>query len=68
MRENNGTAFVNADDEFKVKLSEGIKSIFTYGTVNGSIKAKILDSATFLKVGITGEAVIENNKNASRRV
>ena len=60
LRENNGTAFVNADDEFMVKFSEGIKNIITYGVVNGQVKGKILDSQTFLKVGIIGQSSTEN--------
>lgn len=59
LKENNGTAFINADDEYMVKLSEGIKNIVTYGTANGQIKGKILDSSVFLKVAITGLGEIE---------
>ena len=60
LKENNGTVFVNADDEFMVKLSEGIRNVITYGTAYGSIKGEILDSTTFLKVGIMEQGVIEN--------
>ncbi|MEP6596266.1 MAG: UDP-N-acetylmuramoyl-tripeptide--D-alanyl-D-alanine ligase [Ginsengibacter sp.] len=59
LRDNNGTAFVNADDEFMIKVSQGIKNIISYGTVNGQIKGKILDSSTFLKVGFMGQAGLE---------
>jgi len=60
LKENNGTAFVNADDEFMVGLSDGIKNIITYGTDREQIKGKVLDSSTFLKVGITWEDGMES--------
>jgi UDP-N-acetylmuramoyl-tripeptide--D-alanyl-D-alanine ligase len=62
LKENNGTAFVNADDKSMMQLSEGIKNVITYGTVRGHIKGKILDNVTFLRVGIMHRTVIENIK------
>jgi len=43
-----------------VKLSEGIKNIITYGTADGQIKGKVLDSSAFLKVRVTGQVEIES--------
>ena len=62
LKEIRGTAFVNADDEVMVGMSEGIKNIITYGVVNGSIKGRVLNNASFLQVGITGDVVIDNLK------
>jgi len=62
LKENNGTAFVNADDKFMVKLSEGIKNVITYGTINGHMKGKILGNVTFLEVSIIDKTISENIK------
>jgi UDP-N-acetylmuramoyl-tripeptide--D-alanyl-D-alanine ligase len=60
LRENGGTAFINADDEFMVMFSAGIKNIISYGTTNGQVRGKILDSSTFLKVSVSGDIIIED--------
>lgn len=60
LRENNGTAFINADDEFMIKQSESISEVITYGTINGNVKGKILNQSPFLRIAITGQIKIEN--------
>src|SRR5207237_9166219 len=60
LRQNNGTAFINADDEYMVKQSEGINNIITYGVTNGQVNGKILDSSSFLKVAITQHPSLSN--------
>jgi UDP-N-acetylmuramoyl-tripeptide--D-alanyl-D-alanine ligase len=58
--ENNGTAFINADDEFMIKQSKGVNEVITYGTINGQIKGRVLNHSPFLRIGIKGQAEIEN--------
>lgn len=55
LRQNNGTAFVNCDDDFIKKMSDGIKNIVTYGSTDGAVNGKALRNASFLEV--------EPNKN-----
>ncbi len=57
---NNGTAFINADDETMIKMSAGINKVITYGTLAGSIRGKIVDNTSFLKVNIFNDGVAEN--------
>jgi UDP-N-acetylmuramoyl-tripeptide--D-alanyl-D-alanine ligase len=59
LRENNGTAFINADDDFMWQMSKGIKQIFTYGTNDADIKGKVLDNKSFLKLAISGNSKID---------
>ncbi|MEO6673908.1 MAG: UDP-N-acetylmuramoyl-tripeptide--D-alanyl-D-alanine ligase [Ginsengibacter sp.] len=60
LKENSGTAFVNADDEFMIQLSAGIKKVVKYGTTNADTKGKVLDSTSFLKLTVSGNSVIDN--------
>ncbi len=62
LKETCGTAFVNADDKDMVNMSKGIKNIITYGTVNGTVKGRVLNSASLLQVSITGDVIIDNLK------
>jgi len=57
LKENNGTAFINVDDEFMINMSAGIKKIVTYGTTNGNIKGKAIESASFLKLNVYGNSL-----------
>jgi UDP-N-acetylmuramoyl-tripeptide--D-alanyl-D-alanine ligase len=45
-----------------VNMSKGIKNIITYGTVNGTVKGRVLNSASFLQVNISGDVIIDNLK------
>ena len=60
IKTNNGTVFINADDEAMIKMSEGIKNIITYGTSTGYVKGKISDSTSFLQISIYADNKIEN--------
>ncbi|HUR11804.1 MAG TPA: UDP-N-acetylmuramoyl-tripeptide--D-alanyl-D-alanine ligase [Flavitalea sp.] len=50
LRENKKSAFVNADDEILMKMSEGIPNVVTYGTKNGQVTGHILKSKPYLHV------------------
>jgi UDP-N-acetylmuramoyl-tripeptide--D-alanyl-D-alanine ligase len=50
LRQNNGTAFVNCDDDFIKKMSDGIKNIVTYGSAEGAVIGKALRNSSFLEV------------------
>lgn len=60
LSQNNGTAFINADDDFMVQMSSRIKKIITYGTTAADTKGKILKRASFLSLSISGNSQIEN--------
>lgn len=62
LKETQGAAFINADDEVMARMSEGIKNIITYGTIKGSVKGRVLNSASFLEVVITGNVTIDSLK------
>lgn len=59
LKDNNGTAFINADDESMMQMSKGIKKIITYGTVNADTTGKVLDSTSFLKLTVGGNTIID---------
>ncbi|MDB5222127.1 MAG: UDP-N-acetylmuramoyl-tripeptide--D-alanyl-D-alanine ligase [Chitinophagaceae bacterium] len=58
LKANNGTAFVNNDDNYIKQISAGIKNIITYGTSEGSVAGKTISSSSFLEVEITKGANI----------
>jgi UDP-N-acetylmuramoyl-tripeptide--D-alanyl-D-alanine ligase len=51
LRKNNGTAFVNCDDNYLTEISQGIKNI-TYGTAEGSVMGKVISTSSFLEIEI----------------
>jgi len=51
LKKNNGTAFVNCDDNYIKEISEGIKNI-TYGTAEGSVTGKVKSTSSFLEIEI----------------
>jgi UDP-N-acetylmuramoyl-tripeptide--D-alanyl-D-alanine ligase len=59
LRINNGVAFVNTDDKNIKDTSAGIKNTITYGSIEGSVTGKAVNSASFLEVEITTGANIE---------
>jgi UDP-N-acetylmuramoyl-tripeptide--D-alanyl-D-alanine ligase len=52
LRKNNGTAFINADDNYLKEISTGIKNVITYGTSGGSVTGRSVSSSSFLDVEI----------------
>ncbi len=52
LRENNGTAFINADLHYLDKMSEGIAQRITYGSTNAQFIGKPLITSHFLSVAI----------------
>ena len=61
LRKNNGTAFVNCDDNYIKKISEGIKNI-TYGTTEGSVTGNVISTSSFLEIEIIKGANIGSIK------
>lgn len=57
LRQNNGTAFVNCDDDFIKKMSDGIKNIVTYGSAEGTVTGKALRNSSFLEVETNNENI-----------
>ncbi|MDQ6756927.1 MAG: UDP-N-acetylmuramoyl-tripeptide--D-alanyl-D-alanine ligase, partial [Bacteroidota bacterium] len=62
IRENNGTAFINCDDNYIKEKSAGIKNCITYGTTEGSVIGIAISSTSFLEVEITRGADIKTIK------
>ncbi|MEO6454608.1 MAG: UDP-N-acetylmuramoyl-tripeptide--D-alanyl-D-alanine ligase [Ginsengibacter sp.] len=56
LKNNNGTAFINEDDEFMSQMSKGIKEIITYGTTSGDTRGKISNNNIFLNLKISGSS------------
>ncbi len=54
LREHDGTAFVNDDDESISSLSAGTHEVISYGSNGRNIKGSILKSDPFLEVNIFG--------------
>ncbi|HEV8080718.1 MAG TPA: UDP-N-acetylmuramoyl-tripeptide--D-alanyl-D-alanine ligase [Chitinophagaceae bacterium] len=52
LREHNGTAFVNGDDNYIKEMSTGIKNIITYGTLEGSVTGRAVSNSSFLEVEV----------------
>lgn len=52
LKENNGTAFVNGDDRYIKEMSNGIKNIITYGTLEGSVTGRAVSNSSLLEVEI----------------
>ena len=48
-----GTAFVNADYEYLLEMSNGIEKVFKYGTLEGEIQGTIFSNDPYIEVGIT---------------
>jgi len=42
----NGTAFINSDLDYLVKMSQGIGTVISYGSHSGQLQAKIFEAAT----------------------
>ena len=61
LKKNNGTAFVNCDDNYLKEISEGIKNI-TYGTSEGSVIGKVISTSSFLEIEIIKGADIKTIK------
>ncbi|MEO5783603.1 MAG: UDP-N-acetylmuramoyl-tripeptide--D-alanyl-D-alanine ligase [Ginsengibacter sp.] len=57
LRKNNGTAFVNCDEEYLKEISAGIKNT-TYGIVDGSVIGRAKSTSSFLEIEITKGADI----------
>ena len=63
LRQNNGTAFVNCDDNYIKEISSGIKNIITYGTLEGTVTGRAIStSSSFLEVEIIKGANIGSIK------
>ena len=62
LRKNNGTAFVNCDDNYVKELSAGIKKIISYGTLESSVAGKAVSATSILEVGIIKGANIGSIK------
>ncbi len=54
LREHNGTAFVNKDDNSLTQLSEGISEVIFYGNKDSKITGSILKSDPLLEINIEG--------------
>jgi UDP-N-acetylmuramoyl-tripeptide--D-alanyl-D-alanine ligase len=63
LRNNNGTAFVNADDPDVVELSNGITDAIFYGGNRNNITGKIINSDPFLEVSIEGAKPLDIKTN-----
>ncbi len=64
LKQNGGTAFINADDNVMISNSREIKHISTYGTFSGDTKGKIADSSSLLKIKVSGNIEIDNLKTS----
>lgn len=53
LKQNNGIAFVNADDSKLIKPSNGIKNIISYGVSGIDVQGNVTDNAVHLLVAIT---------------
>jgi UDP-N-acetylmuramoyl-tripeptide--D-alanyl-D-alanine ligase len=61
LRDNNGTAFIMYDYEYLRQMSNGIKNLVTYGTLNNTETIGVLaPGSNFLKVNIVKGANIES--------
>ena len=62
LKENKGTAFIFNDYDYLHELSNGIETIIKYGTTEGEVVGKALNSEPFLEVEIEGEiGIIKTN-------
>jgi UDP-N-acetylmuramoyl-tripeptide--D-alanyl-D-alanine ligase len=61
LRANNGTVFIMRDYDYLQEMSQGIASIFSYGTVNANVVGNVLQEDTFLQVSVTN-GIIETIK------
>jgi UDP-N-acetylmuramoyl-tripeptide--D-alanyl-D-alanine ligase len=59
LRANNGIAFIMKDYDYLKEMSNGIGSIFTYGTNDADVTGVIKTSTGFLNVSITKGAAID---------
>jgi UDP-N-acetylmuramoyl-tripeptide--D-alanyl-D-alanine ligase len=57
-----GTAFVNADLEYLLTMSQTIASRVMYGSVNAEVNGEIVQSAPLLEMKITGKVKIDSIK------
>lgn len=62
LRENQGTAFVNTDDDYIKEISAAIKNVITYGTSDADVIGKSANSFSFLEVEIIKGADIKRIK------
>ncbi|MEO6289614.1 MAG: UDP-N-acetylmuramoyl-tripeptide--D-alanyl-D-alanine ligase [Ginsengibacter sp.] len=63
LREHEGTAFVNSDDEPVIRLSAGINKIIFYGKQGKDLKGSIISSDPFLEFNIDGAEQINVKTN-----
>ncbi len=52
LRQHRGTAFVYADHNYLVNMANGIETIETYGTQQGNVVGRLLQSEFFLRVEV----------------
>ncbi|MBA3673565.1 MAG: UDP-N-acetylmuramoyl-tripeptide--D-alanyl-D-alanine ligase [Chitinophagaceae bacterium] len=52
LKEHNGIAFVNGDDNYIKEMSTGIKNIITYGTLQGFITGRAVSNSSLLEVEV----------------
>jgi UDP-N-acetylmuramoyl-tripeptide--D-alanyl-D-alanine ligase len=53
LRANNGICFIMKDYDYLNEMSQGIASIFSYGTVNANVVGNVFGYNTFLQVSIS---------------
>ncbi len=63
LKEHGGSAFLFSDYPYLQTLSEGFKEVFRYGTTEGNITGKALQSDPFLKVQFNNELNSTVNTN-----
>lgn len=59
LRANNGTAFVMWDYDYLRGMSNGIPTLFTYGTNDADVCGSIVQSEPFLSVTVSGTGIIK---------
>jgi UDP-N-acetylmuramoyl-tripeptide--D-alanyl-D-alanine ligase len=64
LRSNNGTAFIFSDFDYLRVMSKGIREVIRYGTAEGDVTGRALNSEPFLEIEVTAGAdltVIKTN-------
>ena len=61
-RKHGGTAFVNMDYDYMKLMSQGIKSLTTYGKKEGDITGMVISDENFLEISITKGAELNSIK------
>ncbi len=62
IRQNRGTAFINADYDYLEEMSTGIENIVRYGETKGELTGRIVNDDSYLEVGITKGANLPSIK------